>query len=50
MYNFSRLETKQDQQKYGDIICDFLYFQMSEEFENKIEKTPVRFLLLIRIK
>lgn len=32
-----RLDTKQDQQKYGEIICDFMYFKTTESFENRIE-------------
>ncbi|XP_065218583.1 WASH complex subunit 5 [Planococcus citri] len=35
-----RLDNKQDQQKYGDIISDFLYFKTSDDFERKIEKNP----------
>ncbi|CAG9761136.1 unnamed protein product [Ceutorhynchus assimilis] len=33
-----RLESKQDIQKYGDIILDFSYLKTSEEQEKKIEK------------
>ncbi|KAG5888367.1 hypothetical protein JTB14_033504 [Gonioctena quinquepunctata] len=32
-----RLETKQDVQKYSDIILDFSYFKLSESHEQKIE-------------
>nr|CAD7455336.1 unnamed protein product [Timema tahoe] len=35
-----RLETKQDQQKYGVIIYDFSYFKTSDDFDNKIENDP----------
>ncbi|KAK7873803.1 hypothetical protein R5R35_005787 [Gryllus longicercus] len=35
-----RLETKQDQQKYGEIISDFSYFKMSDDFDQKIDKNP----------
>ncbi|XP_067001738.2 WASH complex subunit 5 [Anabrus simplex] len=35
-----RLETKQDQQKYGDIISDFIYFKTSDEFDKKIDNNP----------
>jgi len=35
-----RLETKQDQQKYGEIISDFSYFKMSDEFDHKIDNNP----------
>lgn len=35
------LDNKQDQQKYGDIILDFIYFKTSDEFERRIEKNPV---------
>lgn len=41
-----RLDNKVDQQKYGEIISDYLYFKTSDEFEKKIEKNPVSFLLL----
>jgi hypothetical protein len=36
-----RLETKQDQQKYGEIISDFSYFKMSDEFDCKVDSNPV---------
>jgi WASH complex subunit strumpellin len=36
-----RLETKQDQQKYGEIISDFSYFKMSDEYDQKIDSNPV---------
>jgi len=39
---FYRLETKKDQQKYGEIISDFSYFKTSDEFDQKIENNPVR--------
>lgn len=39
-----RLETKNDIQKYNDILCDFSYFKMTDFCENKIESNPVRFL------
>lgn len=32
-----RLETKQDQQKYGEILWDFSYLKATEFYENKIE-------------
>ncbi|XP_047110859.1 LOW QUALITY PROTEIN: WASH complex subunit 5 [Schistocerca piceifrons] len=32
-----RLETKQEQQKYGEIISDFSYFKKSDEFDSKID-------------
>ncbi|KAG8225241.1 hypothetical protein J437_LFUL008778 [Ladona fulva] len=35
-----KLETKQDQQKYGDIISDFSYFKNSDEFDRKIDSNP----------
>ncbi|XP_071441255.1 WASH complex subunit 5 isoform X2 [Hetaerina americana] len=35
-----KLETKHDQQKYGDIICDFSYFKNSDEFDRKIDSNP----------
>ncbi|KAJ8877566.1 hypothetical protein PR048_022021 [Dryococelus australis] len=32
-----RLDTKQDQQKYGEIISDFIYFKTSDAFDHKID-------------
>ncbi|GJQ68756.1 hypothetical protein Trydic_g17288 [Trypoxylus dichotomus] len=36
-----RLESKQDIQKYGDIIVDFSYFRVAEAHEYKIENNDV---------
>uniref|UniRef100_A0A3P8VPU0 WASH complex subunit 5 n=1 Tax=Cynoglossus semilaevis TaxID=244447 RepID=A0A3P8VPU0_CYNSE len=35
-----RLKDKSDQQKYGDIICDFSYFKGPEYYEGKLENKP----------
>ncbi|XP_035226484.1 WASH complex subunit 5-like [Stegodyphus dumicola] len=35
-----RMEAKSDIQKYGDVLCDFSYFTMSDFYENKIESNP----------
>uniref|UniRef100_A0A8C5DMK5 WASH complex subunit 5 n=1 Tax=Gouania willdenowi TaxID=441366 RepID=A0A8C5DMK5_GOUWI len=35
-----RLKDKIDQQKYGDIICDFSYFKGPEYYEGKLEAKP----------
>uniref|UniRef100_A0A4W4E8D1 WASH complex subunit 5 n=1 Tax=Electrophorus electricus TaxID=8005 RepID=A0A4W4E8D1_ELEEL len=35
-----RLRDKSDQQKYGDIICDFSYFKGQEYYESKLEAKP----------
>lgn len=35
-----RLKEKTDQQKYGDIICDFSYFKGPEYYEGKLEAKP----------
>uniref|UniRef100_A0A672SY23 WASH complex subunit 5 n=1 Tax=Sinocyclocheilus grahami TaxID=75366 RepID=A0A672SY23_SINGR len=35
-----RLKDKSDQQKYGDIICDFSYFKGLEYYEGKLEAKP----------
>uniref|UniRef100_A0A673CTW5 WASH complex subunit 5 n=1 Tax=Sphaeramia orbicularis TaxID=375764 RepID=A0A673CTW5_9TELE len=35
-----RLKDKSDQQKYGDIICDFSYFKGAEYYEGKLEAKP----------
>lgn len=37
-----RLNSKQDLQKYGQIILDFSYFNNSIEVEKKIETNPVK--------
>jgi len=41
-----RLNSKQDLQKYGQIILDFSYFNNSVEVEKKIETNPVKILNL----
>ncbi|XP_048385617.1 WASH complex subunit 5 [Stegostoma tigrinum] len=35
-----RLRDKAEQQKYGDIICDFSYFKGPEYYEGKLEAKP----------
>lgn len=35
-----KLETKADQQKYGDIILDFSYLRIAEAHDKKIENNP----------
>uniref|UniRef100_A0A3B5K3X2 WASH complex subunit 5 n=1 Tax=Takifugu rubripes TaxID=31033 RepID=A0A3B5K3X2_TAKRU len=35
-----KLKDKSDQQKYGDIICDFSYFKGPEYYEGKLEAKP----------
>uniref|UniRef100_A0A3B3U3F6 WASH complex subunit 5 n=1 Tax=Poecilia latipinna TaxID=48699 RepID=A0A3B3U3F6_9TELE len=35
-----RMKDKSDQQKYGDIICDFSYFKGPEYYEGKLEAKP----------
>uniref|UniRef100_A0A3Q3K6J9 WASH complex subunit 5 n=1 Tax=Monopterus albus TaxID=43700 RepID=A0A3Q3K6J9_MONAL len=35
-----RLKDKNDQQKYGDMICDFSYFKGPECYERKLEAKP----------
>uniref|UniRef100_A0A674AJ68 WASH complex subunit 5 n=1 Tax=Salmo trutta TaxID=8032 RepID=A0A674AJ68_SALTR len=35
-----RLKDKSDQQKYGDIICDFSYFKGPEYYDSKLEAKP----------
>lgn len=37
----TRLETKADQHKYGDVVLDFTYFKAPEGFNKKIEDSPV---------
>lgn len=37
----TRLETKADQQKYGDVVLDFTYFKAPDGFNKKIEDSPV---------
>lgn len=41
-----RLETKQDIQKYRDVICDFSYFKTSDVFESNIETNVVSNFIL----
>ena len=36
-----KLETKQDQAKYGEILSDFSYFKNADFFDNKIDSKPV---------
>ena len=36
-----RLETKAEQQKYGDVVLDFTYFKAAEGFNKKIENSSV---------
>ncbi|XP_077991105.1 WASH complex subunit 5-like [Glandiceps talaboti] len=35
-----KLESKSDQVKYGDILCDFSYFKGSEYYDHKIDSNP----------
>jgi Hereditary spastic paraplegia protein strumpellin len=37
-----RLDSKENQQKYGEIIVDFSYFQVSEVLDRRIENDQVR--------
>lgn len=34
-------ENKQEQLKYGELMCDFSYFNSTEYFENKVLSKPV---------
>lgn len=45
-----RLNSKQDLQKYGQIILDFSYFNNSIEVEKKIETNPVINIELLLLK
>ncbi|KAK3865433.1 hypothetical protein Pcinc_028961 [Petrolisthes cinctipes] len=36
-----RLESKAEQQKYGDVVLDFTYFKAPDGFNKKIEDSPV---------
>ena len=42
-----KAEGKLDQQKYGELMCDFSYFKSTEYFENKIVTKPVSKVLII---
>lgn len=44
-----RLETKAEQQKYGDVILDFTYFKAAEGFNKKIDNSSVSILLMTLI-
>ncbi|XP_042898977.1 WASH complex subunit 5 [Parasteatoda tepidariorum] len=35
-----RLESKNDINKYSDVLCDFSYFKITDFYENKIESNP----------
>ncbi|XP_051878865.1 WASH complex subunit 5 [Pristis pectinata] len=35
-----RLRDKAEQQKYGDVICDFSYFKRPEDYEGKLDSKP----------
>lgn len=39
---YFRLESKQEQQKYADIILDFSYFKASDLHDHKIDNNAVR--------
>lgn len=39
--NVFRLDTKETQRKYGNIIFDFAYHKKSEFYENRIENSAV---------
>lgn len=36
-----RLESRAEQQKYGDIVLDFAYFKAADGFNKKIENSSV---------
>jgi len=36
-----RLETKEDKEKYGEILLDFSYFRSIDLFEHKLNSKPV---------
>lgn len=35
-------ETKEDRDKYGEILADFSYFKGPDYYENRIDSKPVR--------
>ncbi|CAI9726515.1 WASH complex subunit 5-like [Octopus vulgaris] len=35
-----RQDNRQDQAKYGEILCDFSYFKNTEQFDSKIDSRP----------
>ena len=37
-----KAESKQEQQKYGELLADFSYFKSAEYFENKILSKQVK--------
>ena len=43
MYCFHRLEIKEDQKKYGELLMDFNYFKISDSQDKKIENDAVSF-------
>ena len=38
-----KLDNKQEQLKYGELLCDFSYFNNTDFFEHKIINKPVRY-------
>lgn len=42
---FNRLESRQDVQKYGEIILDFSYLKTSEIQEGKVEANEVIYVV-----
>ncbi|CAG2161735.1 unnamed protein product [Oppiella nova] len=38
--NVFRLDTKSDQTKYSEVICDFSYFKTCDAYDNRIESNP----------
>lgn len=43
-----KLDDKNVQKKYADIILDFNYVGRADSYENKIENNAVRFIILCR--
>lgn len=40
-----RQDSRQDQMKYNEILCDFSYFKNQEQFDCRIDAKPVSILI-----
>lgn len=41
-----KLETKEEREKYGEILLDFIYFRSIDLFDHKLNSKPVRNMLV----
>ena len=48
-----KLETREEREKYGEILIDFSYFRSSDLYEHRIDSRPVRnqfFVLVLQLR